>query len=472
MAYNHHHDVYITGKHSKRSRVLYDPADPSIPLMARADPGYREVPVETSPSPSGLPTSLHLADGNGGEYRKSYHGFAPPVAYVIDSPVSAYNIPMFIDTWNRDKMAEDGGSKFVAGPLPRHSLAPPGSPYSGLLECPMTDKIIKVFRDGNGGFDPSHTPKLFDCHGNVTQCPHQTTTAAECFGAARAAVGDVTVLNTTEGASSEAPPGCSLTFDGAGRATAFFNTRTSLACCGRRVTTVAGRQRSLVGIEMSVSAESVEITLEGPAGVWFGVGFFAQAMQDKPYAIIVDGDGAVTERRLASHMGAEAMPAGTMLAPSVTVISSTVKAGRRTVTLRRRARGAAANYTSFTLQQLEIPFINAIGAGPHLGYHSNKTAATLTLWPLPEQPACICKQPPAPFGAAKGDILYKPTGEQFGFINACSPEPRESVLAGRNPTCDVRKYTGGLQVCKHGWSLLDTAQGQPWPDKPLVYYQK
>ena len=37
---------------------------------------------------------------------------------------------------------------------------------------------------------------------------------------------------------------------------------------------------------------------------------------------------------------------------------------------------------------------------------------------------------------------------------------------------DVRAYVGGLQVCKHKWSLLDEAQGQPWPDQPLEYYQK
>jgi hypothetical protein len=104
--------------------------------------------------------------------------------------------------------------------------------------------------------------------------------------------------------------------------------------------------------------------------------------------------------------------------------------------------------------------------------HVNKTAASIALWPTEGQQVCMCEQPAAAFGHAKGNIKYKPTGEQFGFINGCSPEPRESVLADRNPTCDVRAYTGGLQVCKHGWTLLDEAQGQPWPDQPLSYYQK
>lgn len=115
-------------------KVAYDPLDLTIPPMARSDPNFLDLPVEHSASPNALPTSLHLADGNGGEYRKSYHGFASPVAYVIDSPQSAHCNPMFIDTWNRDKMNVSGGSKFVPGPLPKHSLAPPDAEYSGLLE--------------------------------------------------------------------------------------------------------------------------------------------------------------------------------------------------------------------------------------------------------------------------------------------------------------------------------------------------
>lgn len=87
----------------------YDLQDLTIGLMLRHGPEYLTVPVETSSSPSGLPTSLHLADGNSGEYRKSYHSFGDPsVAYAIDSPQNVTVIPMFIDTWNRDKMTLSG----------------------------------------------------------------------------------------------------------------------------------------------------------------------------------------------------------------------------------------------------------------------------------------------------------------------------------------------------------------------------
>ena len=53
VAYNHHHDAYITGKGSKIDKVPYDANDPSVMLMARAHPDYVEMAVEHTPSPSG-----------------------------------------------------------------------------------------------------------------------------------------------------------------------------------------------------------------------------------------------------------------------------------------------------------------------------------------------------------------------------------------------------------------------------------
>ena len=106
----------------------YDPQDTTVPLMVRAHADVIEVPVQASPSPNDLPTSLHLAGGNSGECRKSYHGFAAPAAYVIDSPQGVYANPMFTSTWCRDVMNAPGGSPFVAGLVLAHSEAPPGAP--------------------------------------------------------------------------------------------------------------------------------------------------------------------------------------------------------------------------------------------------------------------------------------------------------------------------------------------------------
>jgi hypothetical protein len=67
VAYNHHHDAFFTGKHSAMEKVPYDRLDKTISPMMRADPNFLHIPVEMSPSARGLPTSSHLAAGNGGD---------------------------------------------------------------------------------------------------------------------------------------------------------------------------------------------------------------------------------------------------------------------------------------------------------------------------------------------------------------------------------------------------------------------
>ena len=67
-----------------------------------------------------------------------------------------------------------------------------------------------------------------------------------------------------------------------------------------------------VELTLSHDTKSINISLSGPADVWFGIGFDATAMKDHPYAVIVDGEGAVTERKLADHApgkGKEGVPA-------------------------------------------------------------------------------------------------------------------------------------------------------------------
>ena len=68
-------------------------------------------------------------------------------------------------------------------------------------------------------------------------------------------------------------------------------------------------------------------------------------MADKPYTIVVDGAGAVTERTLGDHV------AGAVLQPTVRVVSNTVSGGRRTVVMQRPLAGASAAHHSFDPQQ-------------------------------------------------------------------------------------------------------------------------
>lgn len=56
-----------------------------------------------------------------------------------------------------------------------------------------------------------------------------------------------------------------------------------------------------VSVRVTLDGTNATITLSGNASAWFGVGFNAKSMLDLPYAIIVDGTGAVSERKMANH---------------------------------------------------------------------------------------------------------------------------------------------------------------------------
>lgn len=55
-------------------------------------------------------------------------------------------------------------------------------------------------------------------------------------------------------------------------------------------------------------------------------------------------------------------------------------------------------------------------------------------------------------------------GSRVAFKNLCVGQ----VLTQRNPTCDLRSYTGGIQSCLDGWRLLDKDQAVPWQDQPVT----
>ena len=128
VAYNHHHDTAVVGKAAKLVEVERD--DPRFEKAEKAGRKYVRlsgmkawVAEEQGPSAQGLPTSAMFSDGNGGEYRKSFHAYAPPYAQIVESPTQLAGAPMQIDTWNRDKMDVRGGP-FVPGPYPKAAYAP------------------------------------------------------------------------------------------------------------------------------------------------------------------------------------------------------------------------------------------------------------------------------------------------------------------------------------------------------------
>ena len=89
------------------------------------------------------------------------------MAQLIDSPTTFHIQPMQIDTKNRHY----NGSDFKPDLLPKASAAPPNAPYSGLLECPCTDRIVKKV-------DVEYTTQ------SQGSCATTVGNATECFIAA------------------------------------------------------------------------------------------------------------------------------------------------------------------------------------------------------------------------------------------------------------------------------------------------
>merc|ERR1712190_54661 len=131
----------------------------------------------------------------------------------------------------------------------------------------------------------------------------------------------------------------------------------------------------LVNLSVSHDGTTAKIVLKGPDGAWFGVGFNAQAMKNLPYAIIVDGKGAVTERKLADH------GPGTLLAPSIRIVSNSVVAGIRTVEISRLVAGITADHYSLPTTPGGIDVITAVGNTVELAYHKARTGAKIVLIP-------------------------------------------------------------------------------------------
>ena len=474
-AYNHHFTVTLAGSKAVFERVSFtSPDDPRRQEFANSsahrlpDVVYRV--RELQPGVGGVSTSLGLGGGNGGEYRKTYHGFPAPYARLIESPRQVQFTPMQIDTWHREKMSFNvsGSSPFVAGPQPRNSLAKhPNALYSGLLECPLTTRITKQMQ-------ADATLRM------TGACPYPTTFASECFSNAKAALGpsldSLVDIKTSTGSDPTRPIGCSVALDD-GDVSIFFNTAEQGEACGMGATTIAGTIASVTSIQVEIDRvrEQVNITLTGPSTVWFGVGFGAQAMKDTPWTVIVDGNGTVSERRLADQSPGE------LLERSVDVVSSGVTDGKRIVVLTRALKGRSPKYFTFDTDAATIPMINAVGSGPTLSFHRAKDPVVLSLLPVGSGGACVCPGHPAPFGTQKGKLQYTPTnqtGERgtpgaTNFGNYCPPDSsRDDLRAHMNPTCDIRSYTGGQIACHHMWSLLDKEQDIPWPDQPLEYQMK
>jgi len=516
VAYNHHYGFNLLGKNSEMRHIKTPPVTADkITMHPGPSPGFSFIPVDkrdqrkqrdkkidpskTAPSCEGpwcnkfpsnsapFPSSLALGYSNGGEFRKTYHGLAPPFAQIIDSPTHVSVVPMQIDTWNRDLMNLTSGSPFHPGPTPKNSYAPKSGHdaiYSGLLECPLTTRIRKKFT--GGGWNDSVVAHVSPCN-RSDDGTNPIASSEACFSKVQQMYGvlnsDFIITNDTVN-DSQLPLGCTVTFESGSSIRSSirremhvrFNTipKSTVECGGgndeQKTLLLIGKQytnNKKTNVGISMSADDINITLVGPSDVWYGAGFDASSMSNSPYAIVVDGiNGTVTEHVLGNHM------AGTQITTSVVVLSNSVSAGGiRTIVLTRSTKGQTPQHHSFTTNETKVNIISAFGSSPHLSYHQSKETSTIALWPPNNVTLCVCTIPAAPFGKGQGTLEYLPTGEVIGFPIRCQ-NPTETVLANQNPTCDVRTYVGGLSACHHGWHLLDNEQDVPWEKQPLEYWLK
>jgi len=138
--YNHHYGAFLVGAGSSLRKMPCGLRDYHMGCMMNGEPSmWMAVPHDSNED---VPSSQFFSEGNGGESRKSFHGYPDGYAQLVARPRNFSLIPMQIDTWNRDTPVHD--HDYIAGPLPRAAQSPPGSVYSGLLECPCTDRITKV----------------------------------------------------------------------------------------------------------------------------------------------------------------------------------------------------------------------------------------------------------------------------------------------------------------------------------------
>jgi len=451
-AYNHHYFSWLQGSDAE----MFDLEEPLF-LPNPTSTAFRT----KEGTEHGFPTNIVFKENPGGEFRKSYHGYPSGFAQLIHSPSKWVVEPMQIDTHNRNFSINDevGLQPSFLPEMVLNNMTNLKSGLSPLIECPCSDRITK-------------RTELSSSILTTGSCSAMIENLDECVKSIEAAGAKVTT--SSQVSNSSLPHGCTISPDKEvgqeGSFQAIFNdAHTSEACGSAKEVALAGTASlGQVGLKMEHDTESAIITINGPADVWFGVGFNAGSMADKPYAIIVDGVGKVTERKLAEHSP------GVLLNSSLTVLSNSVVDNVRTVVVHRSVKGFTPEHYSLPTSAGDLALITAIGDSVELAYHKSRLGGTVTLLPT-KVDACVC-QPTEKFY-----ISYMNTSTQAFGVYDCVDEPRSDMAkhgdgTRRNVTnqaCHMDTYHGGLQCCKHSWFLTDVDQDHLIPkDKVDTYYLK
>lgn len=525
-AYNHHYIASITN--SQKVTLVQKEIDATQPPHAGmfhhgGSTYWTDVPLEDNEDGNGkddddvfIPYAHVFSEGNGGEFRKSYHGYPAGYAQLIESPDTFTIAPMQIDTWNRET---DGAAYVPGGPLPANSGIPASAGYSGLIECPCTDRLPIEWHMTYGIGGDSDNDKTDD-HGGT--CSGPVGNAKACFQGAKT-VFAANVYRTETILDTQQPRGCFVVPHADASVSLVWNDANGrhddglpLAQAQRmeETTTVADAEvasfvataHSYVNLTVELlltddedgrqeygnnKYNKVKLTMTGPADRWFGVGFGTHDMcevpmqadecpGDGPYVIIVSAE-KVVERKLDFH--GPGVVLGNDSASSLTVLSNELMENHdgdlvRRVIVERPLQGATPKHYSFqdprknggdgesnnSEDGRSLPIITAVGCDLHFGQHCGHGPAQLFFLQV-DKPTTVCET-----GVA-GTI----GGATFNDKHRCAPFPTSDLAReghDANPTCSVQTYRGGLSCCRHEHFLLDKDQEIPWPDQYLEYQLK
>jgi len=374
-AYNHHYMLWMTGQNSEMKYVKPEPGDVSAhgaPLKWKAV----DKPSAALRDDPSIPVSQLFSEGNGGESRKSFHGYPNGYAQLIESPNLWHITPMQIDTRNRDCGVKPEDVKncttFTPGPEPKQARYGRGMPenpiYSGLLECPGSsrfggDPIFYGEDTKTRQIDVSYEMIPFGV------CETQVKDAASCYEAA-ASFNIASLKNETVSDSSK--PKCFVLTGSDGTASVIFNTNYSQQQECSRESVHVGVAKTNVNVVMNIHVDedkdNVTIVLSGPSSGWFGVGFNAQKMADMPYTIVVNSTGVIEQKIGTCGSEADHCP-GTLLQNQVKLVSNEVQGNTRTVVVTRSIAGVTSDHYTFNMSSsTQIPFIAAVGSSQTFAY--------------------------------------------------------------------------------------------------------
>jgi hypothetical protein len=267
--YNHHHNAYVVGKaaamvHVGPGGVKGAPSHGGMPMTwvprplpstNGSDSGRSSNSMFTDDSQAPeFATAAFIVDGNGGEYRKSRHGTATGFGILVQSPATFSIQPMNINTRDPNSTWPFNTKGPTTDPslLPKGARSPPGADYSGLLECPCTDRKPRRITNHN----TREAGVCADAHGGTSP----VASAAACFQQV-SELGLLPVTKNFTGAVADAPSGCFVRSTRDGYEATFNTDERSTVPCGPA--NASAPVRAMGAVEVAGTGVSAKLALDG-----------------------------------------------------------------------------------------------------------------------------------------------------------------------------------------------------------------